>query len=256
MKDGRFAVITPYFKETPEVLKRCVDSVKQQSIKADHFLVADGCPQDWVDRAGVRHLRLDTAHKDCGNTPRGIGALLAISEGYKGIGFLDADNWYDCDHVEQCCAVESSIEGVPADLVAAQRRILLADGTPTNLPEYADHVDTSCYWLLEGAFSVAHYWLTMPRQVAPLCDRIFYRVVTANCLTMCHTNSVTVNFISNHARFYSTVGKAPPSDAKTIDRISIINWIKSLDGRQQRLASLRCGIDLVALLPDLSAVRL
>jgi hypothetical protein len=43
-----------------------------------------------------------------GRTPldqtRGVGALLAISEGYKGIGFLDADNWYDRDHVERCCA--------------------------------------------------------------------------------------------------------------------------------------------------------
>jgi glycosyltransferase involved in cell wall biosynthesis len=250
MKRGLFTIITPYFKETPEVLKRCIDSVKHQSIEVDHFLVSDGYPQDWVDRAGVRHLRLGTVHKDWGNTPRGIGALLAISEGYKAIGFLDADNWYDLDHVEQCCAAENSINGVPADLVAAKRRILLADGTATNLPEHANHVDTSCYWLLEGAFSVAHYWLTMAPQVAHLSDRIFYRIVKDNSLTVSYTKTATVNFVGNYAHFYRALGKTPPRDAKTIDRNSIISWIKSLDSRQLRLASRRCGIDLLGLAED------
>jgi hypothetical protein len=252
MNGGPFAIITPYFKEAPEILKRCIDSVKHQSIKADHFLVSDGYPQDWMDSAGVRHLRLGIAHKDTGNTPRGVGALLAISEGYTGIGFLDADNWYDRDHVEQCCAAVNSIEGVPADLVAAKRRILLADGTATNLPEQPNHIDTSCYWLLEGAFSVAHYWLTMVPQMGPIGDRIFYRIVKSNSLTMHYTNSETVNFVGNYKNFYRAVGKTPPPDAKTIDRISIINWINSLDSRQQRLASQRCGIDLLALVRDLS----
>jgi hypothetical protein len=133
---------------------------------------------------------------------------------------------------------ENSIEGLPADLVAAKRRILLADGTSTNLPEHPNHIDTSCYWLLEGAFPVAH-WLTMAPQLAPLCDRIFYRIVNANSLTMYCTKSETVNFVGNYANFYRAVGKRPPPDAKTIDWVSIINWIRSLDSRQQRLASAR-----------------
>jgi hypothetical protein len=61
--------------------------------------VSDGFPQDWLDSANVRHIRLGRPHNDAGNTPRGLGALLAVSEGYDGIGLLDADNWYDEDHI-------------------------------------------------------------------------------------------------------------------------------------------------------------
>jgi glycosyltransferase involved in cell wall biosynthesis len=243
---GPFAIITPYFKEPPEILKRCIDSVKQQSISADHFLISDGHPQDWVDSSGVRHLRLSMAHNDSGNTPRGIGALLAISEGYTGIGFLDADNWYDPDHVEQCCTAANSVAAAPPDLVAARRRSLLPDGTVTNLSEEPNHIDTSCYWLLEGSFAVAHHWLTMVPQVAPACDRVFYKVVQANLLRICYTKSETVNFVGNYEDFYRAVGKTPPPDAKAgFNMPAFLKWILSLDDRQLRLANQRCGIDLL-----------
>src|SRR6476620_8695990 len=78
----RYAFITPYYKEMRDFLERCVASVKQQTIRADHILVSDGFPQDWLDQADVRHVRLDCAHGDYGNTPRGIGSLMAVAEGY------------------------------------------------------------------------------------------------------------------------------------------------------------------------------
>jgi glycosyltransferase involved in cell wall biosynthesis len=253
MNSGPFAIITPYFKEPAEVLKRCIDSVKHQSVSADHFLISDGYPQDWLDGAGVRHLRLGAAHKDLGNTPRGLGALLAISEGYKGIGFLDADNWYDPDHVEQCCAAANSVKGEPADLIVAKRRILLPDGTATKLPEEPNHIDSNCYWLLEGAFHLVHHWITMMPEVALMSDRLIYRVVKENSLTMYYTRSETVNYVGNYAVYYRAIGKTPPPDAKAnITPVPIFNWIKSLDGRQRRLASQRCGVDLEALERDVA----
>ena len=96
----RFAIVTPYYREERNVLERCIQSVRSQTLPADHFLVSDGHPQDWLDSANVRHIRLGKSHKDVGNTPRGVGALLAVSERYEGIGLLDADNWYDKNHIE------------------------------------------------------------------------------------------------------------------------------------------------------------
>ena len=87
--------VTPYYKEDFKLIKRCLESVKNQSISCDHILIADGFPQKWIDDTGVRHLILDRSHGDAGNTPRGLGALLAIAEEYDGIGFLDADNWLE-----------------------------------------------------------------------------------------------------------------------------------------------------------------
>lgn len=81
MADGaKYAIITPYYKEERRLLERCIASVRNQTIGTDHFLVADGFPQDWIDTTGVRHLKLDRSHGDGGNTPRGVGALLAVAE--------------------------------------------------------------------------------------------------------------------------------------------------------------------------------
>src|SRR5262245_60634010 len=99
MTKQKYIMITPYYKEPEAQLRRCIDSVRQQTAACDHFLVADGFPQDWIDREQVRHLKLDASHGDYGNTPRAIGALLASSESYEGIGFVDADNWLEPDHV-------------------------------------------------------------------------------------------------------------------------------------------------------------
>src|SRR6185437_7277399 len=65
-------VITPYYKEDPSLLRRCMESVRNQTVPTEHFMVADGHPQDWIDAEPVRHLKLDRSHRDYGNTPRGI----------------------------------------------------------------------------------------------------------------------------------------------------------------------------------------
>ncbi len=95
-------IVTAYYKEDRAVLEHCISSVRAQTEPADHLLVADGHPQDWIDDLPVRHIRLDRAHCDYGNTPRVVGAMLGISEGYGGIGFLDADNWIESDHIATC----------------------------------------------------------------------------------------------------------------------------------------------------------
>ena len=57
---GRYCVVTPYFKEDRAMLQRCMDSVRRQTTKVDHMLVADGFPQDWISTEPVRHLILST----------------------------------------------------------------------------------------------------------------------------------------------------------------------------------------------------
>lgn len=44
-KIQRFAIVTPYYKESHETLDRCIGSVRRQTVAADHFLVSDGFPQ-------------------------------------------------------------------------------------------------------------------------------------------------------------------------------------------------------------------
>ena len=146
---ARYVFVTPYYKEDPKFLKRCLESVKNQSIACDHILVADGFPQKWIEDAGVRHISLDKSHGDAGNTPRGLGALLAIAEGYDGIGLLDADNWLERNHLEVCLDAANKLEGGIAncDFVIAQRHLRRIDDESIMLVEEAvGHVDTSCFF--------------------------------------------------------------------------------------------------------------
>jgi glycosyltransferase involved in cell wall biosynthesis len=156
----RYAIVTPYYKEEKWLLERCIRSVHAQTVKVEHFMIADGHPQDWLDREPMRHLRLDREHRDFGNTPRTIGALLAVSEGYDGIGFLDADNWFENDHVAGCIAAAARSE--TCDYVIARRNLCRPDGST--------RVASSCCPAVTTAFQVLRSHPSSCRRSAIRCS--------------------------------------------------------------------------------------
>lgn len=239
-KRSHYAVVTPYYKESRDLLEKCIASVAAQTVAADHFLVADGFAQDWIDDRDVRHLRLDTAHADFGNTPRGLGALLAASEQYRGIAFLDADCWLDADHIEQCLRAAGDR---PMDFVVAQRRMVAPDGTVLALTEEADHVDTNCYFLFEGAYHTLHHWVLQPKAMASLDDRVIWLLLKGLGLSWCQTNSTTVNYLCLWRNMYEALGLTPPEQAKPpIDGQQMVDYLASLDDRGLELVRRKTGI--------------
>ena len=69
--------------------------------------------------------------------------------------FLDADNWYEPNHIEE--AVKVKIDSAAADVVVSSRKIILPDNVEVSVDadEIArNHVDTSCMALFEEAFSI------------------------------------------------------------------------------------------------------
>jgi glycosyltransferase involved in cell wall biosynthesis len=242
MKAARYAIVTPYYREPRATLERCIESVRRQTVGADHILVADGFPQDWLDDGTVNHLRLGQCHADFGNTPRGLGAMLAIAEHYEAIGFLDADNWYDADHVEACVAAAA---GADADAVIARRRFVRYDGSVMDITDEPDHVDTSCFWLHTGALHVAPFWL-MPSQLAPICDRVYYAMIKARRVKLGYVQNATVNYTCQYATLYRALGEPPPPGAKRNVAVTpICRWLLGLSERDRRLVALQCGVDLV-----------
>lgn len=246
MSNPRYAIITPYYKEDRSLLERCIDSVRSQSVPTDHFLVADGFPQPWIDEATVRHVKLDRSHGDFGNTPRGIGALIAISEEYSGIGLLDADNWLDTDHVEACLAA-ARVSADPCDYVIAQRTYRRPDETIMPLPDEPDHVDTNCFFFLRGAFNFIPHWAMMPKNLAPLCDRYFYAALRRQPFAHTRVARPTVNYHCLWASLYQAIGETPPPEAKpNINGAPIQQWLRSLNRRDIEIAGRLTGMPLVA----------
>ena len=208
----RYAIVTPYSSEDTASLERCIASVKCQTIAADHILVADGSQQGWLEQRGVRHLVLDRIHRDYGNTPRGLGALLAAAEDYDGIGMLDADNWLEPHHVASCS------RHWEADVVFSSRRMILSDGTEVSAEDGDEHVDTNCFFFHPGSYYLLTKWLQIPRSLALISDRIFYQSLRFCALRSSWTKQVTVNYNSRWKSVYEAAGRTPPPQAaKRID---------------------------------------
>ena len=236
-KKSKYVVVTPYFKEEPAVLARCIQSVKRQTVATDHFLVADGFPQEWVDYEGIRHIRLDCAHGDYGGVAKAVGGILAVGDQYESIAFLDADNWFDENHVEACLQAAQSSE--TCDYVVARQRLTRPDGTIMNIsPEPVEsHVDTNCYFLLKGAFHAIPIWGLMPKPATPVCDRFFYAALLELGLQKVVLDRPTVNYQSLWEIDYRRLGEIPPPNAKpNIDSSKVQLWRNSLSPRERVIA--------------------
>ena len=91
----KIAVITPYYKEPDAELQRCMDSVRIRATRAtiSWYQMVSQTTQCGVPE--VVHIELGSSHADNGNTPRYAGGLVALAQGYDGIAYLDADNWFE-----------------------------------------------------------------------------------------------------------------------------------------------------------------
>lgn len=214
--DPRIAVITPYYREPVEFLDQCRRSVAAQDVAADHIMIADGHPLDIVDQWGVGHVRLPRSHGDNGNTPRGLAALLARSEGYDFITFLDADNWYHPGHLRSLLQLW---ERERSPVCASLRTFHDAAGVDLGISEAEEdefrHVDASCLMLHRTAFDSLSLWLDMPKILSPIGDRIFLAGLLHRKLAIASTQARTVAFRSQYAVHHASADRPIPEGAKS-----------------------------------------
>ncbi len=211
----RIAVVTPYYKETEEVLRQCLESVRQQTYPCDHFLVADGHPVDFLEPSSrIKHVILPKANADNGNTPRGIGSLLAAMDGYDAVAYLDADNWFLPQHLEKMVKAH---EDTGAFLVSCRRAFHTLDGDEMPISEWDEdrhqHVDTSCWLVFRPAFSIFNAWF-MPKVLSPMCDRIFFARALHEKYRIIAIKSRSVAFRTQYNVHYRMANMAPPKDGK------------------------------------------
>lgn len=211
----RIAVVTPYHHEPREMLWQCHRSVLDQGMDATHVMVADGFALAEIDGWDVRHVKLPVAHDDNGNTPRGLGGLLARAEGFDFIAWLDADNWYHPGHLASLLALHRQTSSA---VCSSFRTFHDLAGEPLEVSDAdedaARHIDTSCYLIHKPAFDVLGDWLDMPRIVAPICDRVFLDATLRRGHSIQSTGQRTVAFRTQYASHYRTAGRPIPSGAK------------------------------------------
>ena len=223
----RVAVVTPYYKENIDLLRRCHQSVQNQTIRCLHILVADGKPIKCVNTWDIHHIQLPCSHNDIGSTPRLIGSYHAIGLGIEAITFLDADNWLREDHIE---LMYQKLDLEQADFVSSTRTLCRLDGSemgPCPLTDPNKFIDTNCMMLGKAAFPVLHHWSLMPSYGHLIGDRIMLHHIKQAGIKRTHINTPSVFYRCGKAGLYHHMkesvpqGVAPRPDYET----SFQQWI-------------------------------
>lgn len=232
----KVAVITPYYKEPEKKLARCMRSVAAQDYPVTHYMVADGYASPAVMEAEVKHIILPQAHGDNGNTPRGIGAISALNSGFDGFAFLDADNWFEPNHISSLVEI---VQRTGAHVAFSGRQVVLPDGTPVpgKDPEDASggHVDTSAYFITSKAAFLLPMWAMMDQPTSSCCDRVMFAAIKHLKVPYAMTGRDTMIFESNYGIHYRMAGRPVPAKVNDIDLPSVL----ARQSRERMLARMR-----------------
>ena len=213
----RVAVVTPYYTEPEETLRECIASVAKQTYKdVHHFMVSDGEPFEGLDGfTRLTHIRLPNAG-DFGDTPRGIGAAVASSLGYDAICFLDADCWYEPDHVEYMVGV---LKESGTEIVTCPRNLFRENGTFMCVDKESDGYafnDTNCYLFTKPTFHLLRNWLFKSQADCALGDRHMWAHVKNHNPRIARSLKPTVNYSTRVTQHYKDFGEQPPKDSQII----------------------------------------
>ncbi|MGQ5523885.1 glycosyltransferase [Chitinimonas sp. PSY-7] len=214
----RVAVITAYHRETSTQLARCIESVRSQRYPCTHFLVSDGHPQPWVGAEAVRHVQLGAEHVDYGDTPRAVGSLLALREGFEAICYLDADNYFLPMHVAGLVSAWEASER-RFEVLSTRRFFTYPDGRLMPVQDDLAPVafaDTNCLFLTGKALDLTPIWALMPEPFHLIGDRIFWQALQARGIRCAHLPQISVAYTSHWKHHYQMLGEAAPPDAKDI----------------------------------------
>lgn len=211
------AVVTPCYKPRVEWLTRCVQSVARQTVPCTHIVVSDGDSTAY-DLGGIciQHIRLPRSHRDYGDTPRAIGSVSAVSQGFDAIAWLDADNWYATDHVETLVELHHQTK---ACVCTSGRMLCQGNGQPLGAcyeVNGVDFVDTNCFLITREAFQLIPVWFLMDSNLHVGGDRVVWHYVRDWKLAHAHTGRPTIYYRTQLRAHYQYFGVPAPKDARDL----------------------------------------
>ena len=197
---ARIAVITPTVNTAH--LERCIQSVKKQTVRTEHYVINDGKPDF---SCGAEHI-INLPE----NTGRAAGKIWNGQRIYAGLPFLinadfilflDEDNWFEPDHVESM--VDHIMEN-KLDWCYSLRNIMTKEGGfvckddceslgkwSTFYDKNLRFVDTSCYCIRgDIAPKVSPFFYTGGWGE----DRIFYKQLSQKYTHFDCTGKYSVNY--------------------------------------------------------------
>jgi len=213
----KICVVTPYFQTPLAWVVQANNSVRAQSIPAWHVLVCDGSEPAQIPAFQGTHILLGRNYRDYGNTPRLIGCYNAIAQGAEAIAFLDADNWFQPDHLEtllhygqannlDACASGRALHRMDGSFLA---KCPVVNGQP--------YIDTYCLLVMKSAFRHMIAWVLPAQAAAAVADQEVWIHMHRMGARLGFLDRPSVCYRTRHASHYRLAGETPPPE--TIDRL-------------------------------------
>lgn len=234
----RICVITPYHKETLEVIDSAHKSVLQQDLKVTHIMVADGHPNPLVSTWDCHHIVLPEAHHDAGNFARGVGALHAFQRGAEYVCFLDADNWLETNHVS---SLYQAMFKFNADIGVSRRMLRRLDCSILDpFDAESDGVrfaDTGTVMLSRSAIEIAALWATLPVSLSGAGDQIIWSAIKHRGFKITLTELATMNYKTKWAVHYTGRNEDAPEGTVDLGYVRAANecWLLLPESDKRRL---------------------
>jgi glycosyl transferase family 2 len=209
----KICVVTPYFQTNEAWVCQAHDSVRSQTVPARHILVCDGSTPIQIPSFQGTHVLLGRNYQDYGNTPRLIGCYKAITEGADAIAFLDADNWFQNDHLE---SLLHCVRANNLDACSSGRTLHRPDGSflaRCPVVNGEPYIDTSCLLVMKPAFQHMIAWVLSTQEIAAVMDQQVWKHMKGMGARLGFLDRPSVCYRTRHAAHYRIAGEEPPAEA-------------------------------------------
>jgi glycosyltransferase involved in cell wall biosynthesis len=187
-------------------LQQTIESVRSQTVPCRHYIFVDGrdavtsnIPIHVEENIEICVLPVKTGGKGMMNG--GIMAASAYLVQEDMIAWLDDDNWYDPDHIEELVKAKGD-----KPYAHSLRKLLNPDGTFydyddfESLGQYSGFVDLNCYLMDRSvAVQVAPMWYNTTGELM-IGDRYMYQCLSQNKIPFGESGKYTVNYRLNAKR--------------------------------------------------------
>lgn len=207
----RIALITSYAGEDIDIIERCHKSITKQTVPCAHIIVSDGYEMNFTMMWNCQIIQTSHRHANYGDTPKWIGVMSALAQGFDYIGFVDADDWVSEDHVELLLKL---MKWSKIDIAVASRNLVTPKGKNINIPEGPDEWQNHCVLMKRDAAVKLLSLGAKDQKTSKVGDRVMYMVCDKNKITYGRSFNRTYNYTTFWKQHYIVAGLTPPLNAK------------------------------------------
>ena len=198
------SIVTPVFREQPEIIERCLLSVDNAGDDVEHIVIVDGTNHDLVSHERRHIIKLPINCNDYGDTPRAMGAAFAFGREASLTIFLDADNQL----VRNFRQISHKLLSAEADVQICQRLNIDAESNQKISVPPQNFWDTSQFVFSKKSIPQALSWVNYPRPLSIIDDRMISHFVKASNVKLLYQDFPIIEYSY-------TKGKIDRSKAKT-----------------------------------------